>query len=960
MNKKLILFAGALCIAASTAIAAIVQSGWTSTGDASAARTALGIFSKQETTNVIVALTSTGSGVTNNQVLPTTGNNGLEVQAAGDSADITFKAAGMRTNLISSDNDFDIDVGSDGNRELHIGLNSLTFNGSASFNNPATFNSTIAGDGVGLFDIPVTGIQGLESAPATDKLLFYDVSGGGAKYLTIGGGLSVSGTEISAVTAESDQRKAAIITTNNVEDRSRIFVTGNASSLVNGEYRVRFYDATNFVGVWTNTASTNLILMNNPSNNANFASQPFVISGKYDGTDQFMYQENQETIGARGSWINPFTADGMTLFAGGANMAWGTNSTRNFALVDLSVGIDNPGLVGTNIIHVSEFGDDGLATRLNGYAFKSLFVAFTNAIDGDVILIEPGYYVTFPFHMNDGNPDILLSRPKHVHIIGSGPSTIVDVVHTDDYAVHHYQSRAIVPWENCSIGNFTLTNGMIALAQYNPVYGGSNVWVHDMTIYPPTHMVFTGGTGDPGAADQPGYFNVGMMASRVGPSNVVERVKVFSGQTGFGVQTLYNNQNAELTLIDCEAYCSPEYAAGDSNIWATVPSIAPNVGGMLPIALLAQYPDSQTKYDLNLNIHGGKFVSLNGGTNVGAYVGGEVQSNRNASLWISRAYTNNLRIRFTGVPEFYYGSSNGVAYPVLDESTNGKTVLSGYYYSKAITQITNRQAWAENPSVNSVLTNKSGGPAGWFPIASLGGGSTSPAGSDTQVQYNNAGVFGAASSFTFSSLNGGNLTVGNSITTSTNITTGEARAAALVVTNTAWFSKNGVSTLITSNNITTTNLTVQGTAALGDVTIGSLSGIGASQAVYGSGTFATSTGTMATMDFGTTDPTLTVSVTGTYMISAGLNGITTSSSGSGTTLRTQIAVNGTLVSNSETVRATDDTGLGGLVMPYSVRIPVVYVSLTAGDTVALRWQAQGSAASAYQASYADLSILRIQ
>lgn len=673
MKKKLILITVVLCLFALSCLAAVVQSGWTSTGNAGNARTALDVFSKGQVTNVVEAYTA--NMVTNHDTRLLDFPGGIQ-------SDLTSSLA-------------QLNVGS----AIYPGLN---------LNRQNTTTR-------GIWD-GETAIKGS---------IFYNTDNDRVQVQVIGlngdGWRSVQWTtdpvEVANTSYGPAQQMAAIITTNNVEDRSRIFVTGNPTDLVNGEYRVRFYDATNFLGVWTNTASTNIIIMNNVSNNVDFTSQPFVIAGKYTGTDQFMYQANQEIIGARGSWINPFASDGMSQFSGGATLKWGTNKTRNFVLVPLNIGIGHPGLVGTNILRVSELGDDETATRLNGYAFKSLFGAFTNSQPGDVIFLEPGYYVTYPFHMNDGNPDPLQALSRRVHIIGSGPQTIIDVIHTDDYAIQHYQSRAIVPWENCTIGNFTLTNGLIALAQYNPIYGGSNVWVHDITIYPPTHMVFTGGTGDAGAADQPAYFNVGMMASRVGPSNVVERVKVFSGQTGFGVQTVYVNQNAELTLIDCEAYCSPLYANGISNIWATVPSIDANVGGMLPIALLAQYQDSQTKYDLNLNIHGGKFVSLNGGTNIGAYVGGEIQSNRNASLWISRAYTNNVRIRFTGVPEFYYGSSNGVAYPILDESTNNKTVFTGYHHEKQIVQFTNSVVtssggWTGNPnqfSVANALTNiKSG------------------------------------------------------------------------------------------------------------------------------------------------------------------------------------------------------------------------------------------------------------
>ena len=57
---------------------------------------------------------------------------------------------------------------------------------------------------------------------------------------------------------------------------------------------------------------------------------------------------------------------------------------------------------------------------------------------------------------------------------------------------------------------------------------------------------------------------------------------------------------------------------------------------------------------------------------------------------------------------------------------------------------------------NTFLKNDGSGNLTW---ATTSGGSTSPAGSNTQVQYNNSGSFGATSSFTFNGTN--TLTVGN-------------------------------------------------------------------------------------------------------------------------------------------------------------------------------------------------------
>lgn len=503
-------------------------------------------------------------------------------------------------------------------------------------------------------------------------------------------GITANAAQIGAMANTNALKIAAFYVTNNVENRESIYVSGNTSSLVNGQYKVKWYNPDAFLGIWTNTASTNMILMNNPSNTS--IADPFVIAGSATPSE-YMYQDNYSMYGVRDSWINPFLSDGMTTFSGTATLTWATNKIRRIVVVPYDIGYTN-NLVATNMIVVdSGRGDDSKATRLNGISFQSLYVAQSNAHPGDLVFLKNGYYVTDPFHMTN----------RGVHILGEGDKTVVVEIVNHDDVERHFQSRVMVPWDNCSIGNLTITNGAIAFAQFSGFSGGTNIWVHDLNIYPPTQIKFPDNTQlDPSDGDQQTYYNVGVQVSRIGDDNRIERVRVYSSLAGFSFKTTYGNGRV-INLVDCEAYCTPERAG--PSIWTNNAFLgsATNVGGMIPLGFAADSPVFAA-YTTTINIQGGSFLSYNGGTNKASYVGGETQVSRNASLWISRAYTNTLTINISGVPRFSNGNTNTLSYAILNETTNNNVVLAGWYFSNRVEQVTNVN-YTGTPTSAQVFSN---------------------------------------------------------------------------------------------------------------------------------------------------------------------------------------------------------------------------------------------------------------
>jgi hypothetical protein len=99
-------------------------------------------------------------------------------------------------------------------------------------------------------------------------------------------------------------------------------------------------------------------------------------------------------------------------------------------------------------------------------------------------------------------------------------------------------------------------------------------------------------------------------------------------------------------------------------------------------------------------------------------------------------------------------------------------------------------------------------PAGAYNSPSLGGGSTSPGGSNTQIQYNNAGAFGGVGGFTFNSgtgsilftppVSGGNFQInsnGGNTNTFEVLDAGNGRAVILVDAG------SGADTVTVGNNV---------------------------------------------------------------------------------------------------------------------------------------------------------------
>lgn len=204
MNKKLLLLGVVICTVAIPAIAAIVQSGWTSTADPATARTALGVFSKGETTNVIQALVTTdGVALTNGDTRQVRFHGGLQtLRANAGGAQLVFERANHGTNSINSSENIEFDLGADlGPIEMQLdseaGLIVLT-NITSYFGDITAETGRFVGNGSGLTDIPASALSSLGGDPGEDKLVFWDDIEGALKYATIGSGLSMVGNELTS------------------------------------------------------------------------------------------------------------------------------------------------------------------------------------------------------------------------------------------------------------------------------------------------------------------------------------------------------------------------------------------------------------------------------------------------------------------------------------------------------------------------------------------------------------------------------------------------------------------------------------------------------------------------------------------------------------------------------------------------------------------------------------------
>lgn len=627
--------------------------------------------------------------------------------------------------------------------------------------------------------------------------------------------------------------------TNTTEDKTRIFVTGTVTPTpARGEYRLAWTNSTGFEAVWTNTVGTNLVWMN-ATNDPSDAS--FRIT---DGTNSLNHLTSftQRSLHPAGSgtvtfWENPFELTDTAYFGGAAILTWGTNYIVTNYIRYLGNGdkVVLPQHVPTNALVVSLQGDDVLAGRTNGWPFKTLQAANEANTNGGVIYVEEGNHFTYGFHMKRGT-----------RIVGSGRSTIINPLYDDD--VNHstfFQSQLISVWDNCTVENLVITNGCIGFTQQEgTILGGTNGLIKDLWIYPaylPT--VYP-------EVLQPSYFGVGVKFSRLGTKNRCENVKVYTSAVGFDFQSSVNaNIVSEFDLVNCEVIASPEFT-GMTNYWLRTGMMGfnnTNIGGMMPIAFsLGDTNIAYNRSPITLNIVGGRYHSVNGGTNLAVYVGGETNTSRNAAIWIARGHTNQVRINFSNNPEFGHGTTNlnARSYFILNEATNNNIAFSGTASVKAFT----------NGDRNSAGTNQM--------------------------------VFFETEAPMF-----------------------DPQTNAIIA------------------NI--------------------------SQSVYAAGTVATSTSSTNTMDFGTTDPTLTIVKKGTYNLRAAAGGIAVPDSGAIMYLLLQTN------NVTATVRTYQtDVNMAGFVLPWYVAVPDAIVNLNAGDTVALKWYVDTG--TDFQGQSAEVSAIRLR
>lgn len=459
--------------------------------------------------------------------------------------------------------------------------------------------------------------------------------------------------------------------TNTTEDKTRIFVTGTVTpATARGEYRLAWTNSTGFEAVWTNTVGTNLIWLNS----TNEPSQASFRLTDGTNTSNWLISELQYNDHAsEGSvlfWENPHELTDTAYFNGSATFTWGTNYVSTNFIRNLGNGLTTilPQYVPTNSLVVSLNGDDNLANRTNGWPFKTLWAANNIATNGDTIYVEPGYHYTYGIHMRRG-----------VRIVGAGRGTIVNPLYDDD--LNHatfFQSQLISIWDNCTVENLVITNGCIGFTQHEgTILGATNGLAKDLWIYPAYLPVVYP------QILQPNYFGYGVAFTRLGTKNRCEKVKVYTGAVGFAFQSSLNvGIVSEFDLVDCEVIASPEFT-GSTNYWLRTSMMgfnSTNIGGMIPIAFnLGDTGVAFNKSPTTLNIIGGKYASVNGGTNLAAYVGGETNTSRNSGIWLARGNTNQIRINFLNNPQFGHGNTNtgAASYFILNETTNNNITFTG-------------------------------------------------------------------------------------------------------------------------------------------------------------------------------------------------------------------------------------------------------------------------------------------
>ena len=207
-----------------------------------------------------------------------------------------------------------------------------------------------------------------------------------------------------------------------------------------------------------------------------------------------------------------------------------------------------------------------------------------------------------------------------------------------------------------------------------------------------------------------------------------------------------------------------------------------------------------------------------------------------------------------GDANFYYTAVNGTM-TVKNETITGNSTIGNL-----VTSSTANLGSVSNVKITGgingyYLQTDGAGTLSW--AAGGGGGSGSPGGSNTQVQFNDAGTFGGNSAFTFNKTTGalivtGNVTGGNLVTGGVVSATGNITGS-FILGNGSQLTGISATTATTAGTVTTAaqpNITSTGTltslAVTGNISAGNVSATTFTGALSGAATSATTAGTVTT------------------------------------------------------------------------------------------------------------------
>ena len=207
-----------------------------------------------------------------------------------------------------------------------------------------------------------------------------------------------------------------------------------------------------------------------------------------------------------------------------------------------------------------------------------------------------------------------------------------------------------------------------------------------------------------------------------------------------------------------------------------------------------------------------------------------------------------------GDANFYYTAVNGTM-TVKNETITGNSTIGNL-----VTSSTANLGSVSNVKITGgingyYLQTDGAGTLTW--AAGGGGGNGSPGGSNTQVQFNDAGAFGGNSAFTFNKTTGalivtGNVTGGNLVTGGVVSATGNITGS-FILGNGSQLTGISATTATTAGTVTTAaqpNITSTGTltslAVTGNISAGNVSATTFTGALSGAATSATTAGTVTT------------------------------------------------------------------------------------------------------------------